>query len=150
MQWTQSKTSSVSMKSSMTSINSYWHHSSNKYDSAHSHRGNSWMFLRASDCQIASSTFFGEDNIMPGCSRTLMKARTERGHSQFLFPFNAGVLLKRSSEAALWKWLTLHWFWLFGSASPSTYVNGERRGNFKGTEIQVTRRWHTCRLNDGI
>ena len=38
----------------------YWHHYNTKYDFADSHRGNSWMFMRASDCQIASSKFLGK------------------------------------------------------------------------------------------
>lgn len=36
------------------------------------------MFMRASDCQIASSTIVGDDNITPGCSSSPMKAQRDR------------------------------------------------------------------------
>lgn len=49
-----------------------------------------------SDCQIASSMFFGEDSIAPGCSSSPMKACKEC--SQFLLPFDTGILHRRGSE----------------------------------------------------
>lgn len=54
------------------------------------------MFIRVGDCQIASSTFFGEDSIAPGCSSSPMKAHRE--NSQYLLPFNSGVLHRRNTE----------------------------------------------------